>query len=133
MWFRLMIMIIVLVVAFFIGGLYAGGALFLKLTGGDFGTLSYHTLWDARTLPLTDRRLLFLPWSWCATAALTFLPTGFFLLSVFLRLKPISSLHGDARFANESELRLFQYEGEYKDMRSRKQRKQDQKELRKRR
>ncbi|WP_122423049.1 hypothetical protein [Pseudomonas viridiflava] len=133
MWWRLILMVIVLMAAFFVGGLYAGAALFLKLTGGDIGSMSYHTLWDARKLPFTDRRLLYLPWAWCVTAALTFLPTGFVLLSIFLRLKPITSLHGDARFANESELRLFKYDGEYKDMRSPKQRKKDAKERRKQR
>lgn len=117
MWFRLVLMIILLMIAFFVAGLYAGGAFFLTMTGGDLTSVSYHTLWDARTLPFSDHRLLYLPWSWCITAALTFLPTGFVLLSVFLRLKPVTKLHGDARFANEAELRLFRYEGEYKDMR----------------
>nr|UVN17853.1 hypothetical protein pPsy0479a_00021 [Pseudomonas syringae] len=33
----------------------------------------------------------------------------------FVRLKPKTSLHGDARFANDRELRQFEYQGEYKN------------------
>ncbi|EPM65108.1 hypothetical protein A584_28841 [Pseudomonas syringae pv. theae ICMP 3923] len=30
-------------------------------------------------------------------------------------LEPKTSLHGDARFANDRELRQFEYQGEYKN------------------
>ncbi|EGH17461.1 hypothetical protein Pgy4_31316, partial [Pseudomonas savastanoi pv. glycinea str. race 4] len=66
-------------------------------------------------LPWNDRRMLYVPWSWCVTAALTFLPVGVTLMAVFVRLKPKTSLHGDARFANDRELRQFEYQGEYKN------------------
>ncbi|KPZ06561.1 S02 protein [Pseudomonas syringae pv. spinaceae] len=36
-------------------------------------------------------------------------------MAVFVRLKPKTSLHGDARFANDRELRQFEYQGEYKN------------------
>ncbi|HDG9216639.1 TPA: hypothetical protein PBW31_006549, partial [Pseudomonas aeruginosa] len=56
---------------------------------------------------------LYVPWSWCVTAALTFLPVGVTLLAFMSRFSTKQSLHGDARFANERELRLFEYRGEY--------------------
>jgi hypothetical protein len=88
--------------------------LFLLLTREEYSLVSWHTLLDASDIALNDRRLMFLPWAWCATAAITFLPLGITLLAFFLGLKPVSSLHGNARFANNAELRLFEYKGEYK-------------------
>jgi hypothetical protein len=114
MWWKITLAVIVLTALFFVLGLYAGGALFLVLNGEDYSGVSWHTLLDASKLVLNDRRLVFLPWAWCATVAITFLPFGLTLLAIFLRLKPVSSLHGNARFANNAELRLFEYKGEYK-------------------
>lgn len=113
MWWKVTLAIVILTGLFFVLGLYAGGGLFLVLTQEDYSGVSWHTLLDASDIPLNDRRLVFLPWAWCATAAITFLPTGLTLLAFFLRLKPVSSLHGDARFANNAELRVFEYKGEY--------------------
>jgi len=116
MWWKIALLVLVLVLLCFVGGLYAGGAVFLKLTANNATAgLTWHTLWDARNLPLNDRRMLFLPWSWCVTAAITFLPVGITLLAIFFRLMPSSSLHGDARFANARELRQFEYKGEYRN------------------
>lgn len=113
MWWKVTLMVLVMMVVFFVVGVYAGGALFLKLTGSVISGLTWDTLWDARHLPLSDRRLLYLPWSWCLTAALTFLPACLTLAALWTRLKPRTSLHGDARFANARELRQFEYKGEY--------------------
>lgn len=114
MWWKITLLVLVLMMVCFVGGLYACGALFLKLTAGNATAgLTWHTLWDARHLALNDRRLLYLPWSWCVTAAITFLPVGITLMVFFFRLNPTSSLHGDARFANARELRQFEYKGEY--------------------
>jgi len=113
MWWKVTLGVLLLMVGCFIGGVYAGGALFLKLTDTPISDLSWNTLWDARHLPLSDRRLLFLPWALCATAALTFLPVCFTVIVLFMRLKPRTSLHGDARFATAHELRQFEYKGEY--------------------
>lgn len=110
---RLTLMVVVLMMVCFVAGLYAGGALFLKLTNGDVSLVSWNTLWEARHLPWNDRRILYLPWSWCVTAAMTFLPAAFTLFAVLFRLNPKTSLHGDARFANDKELRQFEYKGEY--------------------
>ncbi|WP_054092982.1 hypothetical protein, partial [Pseudomonas savastanoi] len=100
MWWKVSLSIVVMMVVCFVIGLYAGGALFLHLTQGHFAGLSWDTLWEARKLPWNDRRMLYVPWSWCVTAALTFLPVGITLMAIFMRLKPKTSLHGDARFAN---------------------------------
>lgn len=113
MWWKLTLLVLGLMAACFMAGLYAGGALFLHLTQGKFAGLSWNTLWEARHIPLNDRRILYLPWSWCVTAALTFMPVGATVMAIFIRLKPKTSLHGDARFANEKELRQFEYKGEY--------------------
>lgn len=115
MWWKLTLMILLLMVASFVIGLYAGAAAFLQLTGGHLSTMAWNTLWEARLLPLTDNRLLYLPWCWCITVAITFLPVGFVLMAIFMRLKPKTSLHGDAKFANDRELRQFEYVGEYKN------------------
>jgi hypothetical protein len=113
MWWKLSLLVITLMLVCFVGGLYAGGALFLHLTQGSFTGLSWDTLWEARHIPFNDRRILYLPWSWCVTAALTFLPVGVTVMAILIRLKPKTSLHGDARFANDKELRQFEYKGEY--------------------
>ncbi|PUA41537.1 hypothetical protein C5U62_31505 [Pseudomonas protegens] len=111
MWWKVSLVILVLMVLFFIGGLYAGGALFLWLTDGHTAALEVGTLFTASRLPWTDPRMEYLPWSWCVTVALTFLPVGMTLLALIG--KKGASLHGDARFANNRELRLFEYRGEY--------------------
>lgn len=113
MWWKLTLFVLVLMLVFFVIGLYAGGAMFLHLTAGHLAALSWSTLWDARDTPLNDRRILYLPWSWCVTAAVTFMPAGVTVMAIFMRLKPTTSLHGDARFANNKELRQFEYKGEY--------------------
>lgn len=81
--------------------------------GCEPGDVGLTTLFVASKLPLSDPRLLYVPWSWCVTAALTFLPVGVTLLAFMSRFSTKQSLHGDARFANERELRLFEYRGEY--------------------
>ncbi|HCD9752118.1 hypothetical protein ABL975_30555 [Pseudomonas aeruginosa] len=113
MWWKVVLLVLVLMLLFFIGGLYAGGALFLWLTDAYPGDVGLTTLFVASKMPLSDPRLLYVPWSWCVTAALTFLPVGVTLLAFMGRFSTKQSLHGDARFANERELRLFEYRGEY--------------------
>lgn len=115
MWWKVSLSIVFMMAVCFVIGLYAGGAMFLHLTQGHFAGLSWDTLWETRKLAWNDRRMLYVPWSWCVTAALTFLPVGITLMALFVRLKPKTSLHGDARFANNRELRQFEYQGEYKN------------------
>ena len=113
MWWKVTLAVAVLTVVFSVMGIYAGGALFLQLTDGNSNGVTWHTLIDAGRFSVTDRRLVYLPWSWCATAAIALLPIGVSLMALFMRMKPVSSLHGDARFANDKELSLFEYKGEY--------------------
>jgi TRAP-type C4-dicarboxylate transport system permease small subunit len=117
MWLRMTFMVLCLMAVCFVIGLYAGGAMFLHLTGAQLSSVSWDTLWEARHTPWKDTRVLYLPWSWCMTAAITFLPVGFALMAFFFRLKAKTTLHGDARFANNKELRQFEYKGEYEDTR----------------
>lgn len=117
MWWKVSLLVLVLTGLFFCLGLYVGGGLLLQLTGGVARSVSWLTLIDASNqaanLALNDRRLVYLPWAWCATVAVTSLPIGITLLAYCMRLKPVSSLHGNARFANNAELRVFEYKGDY--------------------
>jgi hypothetical protein len=115
MWWKITLSVLLLMAVCFVAGIYAGGVAFLQLTGGHLSSVAWNTLWDARLLPLTDKRLLYLPWCWCITVAVTFLPVGFALMAIFMRLKPRTSLHGEARFATARELRQFEYDGEYRN------------------
>ena len=112
-WLAIVVSIAVLTALFFVLGIYAGGWLFLLLNQEDYTSVSWHTLIDGSKLTLGDERLVYLPWAWCLTAALTFLPIGITLMAYFMRFKRVSSLHGDARFATNRELKQFEYKGEY--------------------
>lgn len=112
MWWKISLVVIVAMALFFVLGLYAGGALYLVLIGLEFSSVSWSTLFDASSQSLSDRSLMFLPWAWCVTVLFTFLPVALTLLAIFMRPK-VSNLHGDARFANNAELRIFEYKGEY--------------------
>lgn len=115
MWFKILGLILVLLVVFFGIGVYVGGAFYLFATGANPWDTQWHTLLDTRLLSLPDRRLVFVPWAWCFTIGITFLPVGMVLVALFTRLKPKTDLHGSARFANNAELRQFEYQGEYKN------------------
>ncbi|PRW84484.1 hypothetical protein [Pseudomonas fluorescens] len=112
-WIAIVVAIVVLTGLFFVGGVYAGGWFFLLINQEDYTSVSWHTLLDAAKLTLDDERLVYLPWAWCVTAAVTFLPIGTTLLAFLMRFKQVSSLHGDARFATNRELKQFEYKGEY--------------------
>lgn len=114
MWWKLTLAVIAGMLVFFVVGLYLGGGAFLLLTRVPIDTVSISTLFEASRQPLSSRGVAFLPWAWCVTVAVTFLPLGLTLLAFILVGKPKESLHGNARFANESELRSFYYHGDYK-------------------
>jgi hypothetical protein len=113
MWWRILLFIIILTAVLFVIGLYAGGAMYLALTYGDWHKVSIYTLLNAGDFSLTNRQKIFLPWSWCITAALTFLPTAMTLIAMLGRGNTNSALHGNARFANNKELKAFKYKGNY--------------------
>ncbi|WP_426102953.1 hypothetical protein [Pseudomonas sp. PSPC3-3] len=112
-WLAIVFAVLVLTALCFVLGIYAGGWLFLVLNQEEYMGVSWHTLLDASKLTLDDYRLVFLPWAWCATAAITLLPIGITVLALLMKFKRVSSIHGDARFANNTELKLFEYKGEY--------------------
>lgn len=113
MWWKTLILIIVLTALFFVLGLFAGGATYLMLTGNDYHQTSFNTLLMAGDFSLTSRQKIYLPWAWCVTAALTFLPTGMMLLMLFGGKKNQNNLHGNARFANGRELESLEYRGSW--------------------
>lgn len=99
-----------LTVVCFIVGLYFGGWVWLKLNGHSAPLPSLFTLIDQGNLSLTNKSKMLLPWAWCATVAITFLPTGITLLAFMGRGDGNPrNLHGNARFANRRELRNIWY------------------------
>lgn len=115
MWWKVILVVILLTLVMAIVGVYAGAALFYGLTQVDPMHATWHTLLDAsKSKQLTDKQLMFLPWCWCLAAGIALLPIGISLMAFFGRYKEVSDLHGNARFANAKELRLFKYDGEYK-------------------
>jgi hypothetical protein len=107
------IFFIVLTTIFFVIGVIAGGALFLMLTGDALANLKWNTVFMAWNLPLSDVRFAYAPWATCVVAGTTFLPGIIFLMVLFRGRFKKASLHGDARFANNSELRPYLYRGDY--------------------
>ncbi|EEF2701803.1 hypothetical protein FVB86_20695 [Salmonella enterica] len=108
---KLLTVILVLVVVFFIIGLYAGGWTWLYFLGVPNPSPSLFTLLDQGGVhSLTDKAKMLLPWAWCVTAAITFLPVGITLLALFGRSDGNrQDLHGSARFANKRELKRIWY------------------------
>lgn len=114
MWWKILLMILVLTALFFVLGMYAGGAVYLWMTGGDIHQVSFNTLLSVGDISISNRQKIFLPWAWCVTAALTFLPTGLTLLILFGGMNKQKNLHGNAHFATDRELKAFEYKGNYK-------------------
>ncbi len=104
---------------FFVIGLYAGGWMWLELSGVD-SSPSLMTLISQGGLPaLNDRARMLLPWAWCVTVAITFFPAGVSLLAMTHGADGNrKDLHGNARFAGKRELRRFWYEGPEKEDRN---------------
>ncbi|EOZ1278609.1 hypothetical protein ACQJ38_004399 [Escherichia coli] len=116
---KLFIVIIALCCLFFVIGLYAGGWMWLELSGVD-SSPSLMTLISQGGLPaLNDRARMLLPWVWCVTVAITFFPAGVSLLAMTHGADGNrKDLHGNARFAGKRELRRFWYEGPEKEDRN---------------
>jgi hypothetical protein len=114
MWWKISLFVLVASIVFAVLGVYAGGALFLFLTEGDPATVTWHTMYDASKVGwgLDDGKLMYLPWCVCLAIGMTFLPLVLTVIALFIG-KGVSSLHGDARFANDKELALLDYKGEY--------------------
>lgn len=112
MW-KIAIAIIVLMMAFFMIGLYVGGGVYLLLIGGSFGQATLTTLMDLGEFSLTHRQKMFLPWAWCVTVAFTFLPMGLTFFALLIVKNKKTNFHGDARFANKKELNAFKYKGNH--------------------
>ncbi|WP_226020581.1 hypothetical protein [Serratia symbiotica] len=108
---KLLLVILALVLVCFVIGLYVGGWVWLHLIGVPNPSPSLFTLLDQGGVrSLTDKARMRLPWAWCVTAAITFLPVGTLLLALFERRDGNrQDLHGNARFANRRELRRIWY------------------------
>ncbi|EAW9501067.1 hypothetical protein NYF95_002432 [Salmonella enterica] len=117
---KLLLVIVALCGVFFIIGLYAGGWVWLTLSGVPSPSLSMMTLINQGGIPsLTDQARMLLPWAWCVTAAITFFPAGVSLIAMTKGADGNrKDLHGNARFANRRELRRLWYTGPEQEDRS---------------
>lgn len=119
MWWKVSLLVLALMCLFFFGGLYAGGVLYQLLTYHTIYAISYRTLIDlynaSSVYPVNDRRLMFLPWAWCLTIGIGFLPLIITAVSIIGGGKSNKNLHGNARFANKKELAMFEYKGPYSE------------------
>lgn len=107
---KLFFLILLLTVFCFVIGMYAGGWAWYALTDYRKGIPGVMTLLSLGDISLTDKGKTMLPWAWCVTAVITFLPTGITLISVLARRDNTrNNLHGKARFAKRSELRKIWY------------------------
>lgn len=107
---KLFLMILLLTAICFVIGLYAGGWAWFAMTGFQKNVPGVFTLLSLGDISLTDKGKTMLPWAWCVTAVITFLPTGITLISILARMDNIqNNLHGKARFANRRELRRIWY------------------------
>ncbi|HIC1896471.1 TPA: hypothetical protein ACW0P3_004287 [Citrobacter freundii] len=107
---KLFLVILLLTLVCFLIGLYAGGWAWYSMTGYRQGTPGLFTLLSQGEISLTDKGKVMLPWAWCVTAVITFLPTGITLFSYLARTdNSQNNLHGNARFANRRELRKIWY------------------------
>lgn len=120
MWWKVTLGVLLLSVLFAILGIYAGGALYLYFTDTDPFAVTWHTMLDAWlagpgvfTFDQENTDLMYLPWCFCVAIAMTFLPLVLTIVALFAG-KRVSDFHGSARFANDRELKLFEYKGEYR-------------------
>ncbi|PCD85935.1 conjugal transfer protein TraK [Vibrio mediterranei] len=89
---------------FFIGGLYAGGAIYFKLTQISMDHLTYHSLFDQWQAYGHDPHIKkFLMVGFTVNGLVTLIPTAFAIL-VIVTGQEKEELHGSARFANDTEL-----------------------------
>lgn len=107
---KLFLLILLLTLVCFLIGLYAGGWAWYAMIGYRQGTPGLFTLLSQGEISLTDKGKVMLPWAWCVTAVITFLPTGITLFSYLAKTdNSQNNLHGNARFANRRELRKIWY------------------------
>lgn len=107
---KVFLLILLMTAIFFVIGLYAGGWAWYSMTGYHRGTPGLFTLLSQGEISLTNKGKVMLPWAWCVTAAITFLPVGLTVLSFLAKTdNSQNNLHGRARFANRRELRKIWY------------------------
>lgn len=113
MWWKVFLAMLGLTGLFFVLGLYAGAAAYLQVTTGSTAGMGLTTLFDANAVAMRGVINAYLPWAWALTAAITLFPIGVLLLAYFSSGAAQNWLHGNARFANDRELKQFAYKGEY--------------------
>jgi type IV secretion system protein VirD4 len=100
----LFILFLLFTLLFFIGGLYAGGAIYFKLTQISMDYLTYHSLFDQWQAYGHDPHIKkFLMIGLTINGLVTLIPTAFAIL-VIVTSQEKEELHGSARFANDTDL-----------------------------
>lgn len=108
------IIFVVAVVICIVIGNYAGGALYLHLAGYSFSEVTWWTLYNGVHLPYRHPEFSSAIWGSVLTAWIIFLPVLVVVVVLWLHFIPKNnSLYGNARFANNRELEVFHYKGDY--------------------
>lgn len=95
-------------------GNYAGGALYLYLSGVPVSQVTWWTLYNGVHLPFRHPDFSYAVWGSVLTAWIIFLPVLITFIVLWLYLMPKNnSLYGNARFANNRELESLHYRGDY--------------------
>lgn len=95
-------------------GNYAGGALYLYLAGVPVTDVTWETLYNGVHLPYKHPDFSSAIWGSVLAAWIVFLPVLITIVVIWLVLLPKNqSLYGNARFANNKEMEVFHYKGDY--------------------
>lgn len=93
---------------------YSGGALYLYLAGFPARNVTWETLYIGVQLPYKHHDFSSAIWGSVLAAWIVFLPVLITVVTIWLYLLPKNnSLYGNARFANNKELEVFHYKGDY--------------------
>jgi hypothetical protein len=111
--FLWIIVFILSVILFSVLGNYAGGALYLHLSGVPATQVTWWTLYEGIHLPFKHHNFASAVWGSVLTAWIVFLPVLIMVIYLWLYFMPKSgSLYGNARFANNKELEVFHYKSD---------------------
>jgi uncharacterized membrane protein len=112
--FLLVILFLLVVVIFAVIGNYSGGVLYLHLAEHPINQVTWWTLYNGVHLPYKHPDFSSAIWGSVLTAWIVFLPVLVVVVVLWLHFIPKNkSLYGNAKFANNKELEVFHYKGDY--------------------
>lgn len=108
------VVFIIAVMLSVVTGNYAGGALYLYLTGVPVINVTWDTLYNGVHLPYKHPQFASAIWGSVLAAWIVFLPVLITVVTIWLfLLTENKSLYGNARFATNKEMEAFHYKGDY--------------------